>query len=338
MRWATRASHLQFRAGGSNVALQPLGGHATLRGGAPASFNGGGRPRIMRTLAYVEALRPHQWLKNTLVFTPMAMAHRGDADALVPSLLVFAAFCLVASAGYVFNDLRDIEADRTHPTKRLRPFAAGTIPERRGRILIPALAGGGLALAGSLGPGTFAVLLLYFGVTLAYSLGLKRRVVLDICILAGLYSLRVVAGGVATGIPLSVWLLAFSTFLFLSLAAVKRQAELVAGGAVGGDPVRGRGYGAGDLPLVATMGMSSGYVAVLVMALYLNSPEVLELYRAPYGLWGVCLVLLYWVPRMVFAAHRGYMHHDPIIYAVTDPVSRLCGVLVLLFGVGAALW
>lgn len=180
------------------------------------------------------------------------------------------------------------------------------------------------------------VMLGYYAATTTYSLYLKRKIIVDICTLAGLYTVRIVAGGIATGIPLSVWLLAFSIFFFFSLAAVKRQAELVGGVARGELKASGRGYHVDDLPIVAQMAIASGYVSVLVMALYLNSPAVRDLYSTPEAFWGICLVLLYWISRMVMVTHRGGMHDDPIVYAVKDRISLICFVLVAGFAIWGA--
>jgi 4-hydroxybenzoate polyprenyltransferase/phosphoglycolate phosphatase-like HAD superfamily hydrolase len=286
---------------------------------------------------WLRALRPHQWAKNLLVFLPMLAAHRLDAVTLGQSALAFVAFSLIASAIYLLNDLLDLDADRAHPRKRTRPFAAGALPLAQGGLAAPALLVAGLGCAALLGPGFLGVMLGYVVVTSAYSLSLKRRLVIDICVLAGLYTLRIFAGGAATGIPLSVWLLAFSIFLFFSLAAVKRQAELVDGAAAGRSGAHGRGYQVEDLPIVSGMAIASGYVSVLVMALYLTSPEVKSLYAAPQLLWGICLVLLYWISRVVMLTHRGRMHDDPVVFALRDPVSRLCLLLVAGFAVSGVL-
>ena len=280
------------------------------------------------------AIRPHQWLKNVLIFLPLLAAHQLDATTIGRAILAFVAYSVIASSVYLLNDLLDLAADRAHPRKRLRPFASGTLPLAWGTVLAPGLllAGGLLALA--LGPEFLAVMAFYYVVTTAYSFDLKRRLVVDICTLAGLYTLRIIAGGVATGIPLSVWLLAFSIFFFFALAAMKRQAELVSGVASGEKKAHGRGYLASDLPLVANMAVSSGYVSVLVMALYLNTDAVRRLYNDTAPLWGICLVLLFWLSRMVMTTHRGEMHDDPVVFAAKDKVSLLCGLLI--FGLAVA--
>ena len=286
---------------------------------------------------YLRALRPHQWLKNLLVFLPVLAAHKLHAPTLAQALLAFAAFRLIASSVYVINDLMDLASDRAHPRKRLRPFASGAIPLTHGTAMAPALLLAGLALALPLGLRFLGVVLEYYALTTAYSFYFKRRLVVDIVVLAGLYTLRIVAGGAATGIPLSVWLLAFSVFFFFSLAAVKRQAELVDGATAGKVKVAGRGYVPEDLPLVEMMATSSGYVSVLVMALYLNSPEVTRLYHHPTALWGICVVLLYWISRVVMLTHRGQMNDDPVVFATKDQVSLGCGLAILGCALAGAL-
>lgn len=290
------------------------------------------------TNTYIRALRPHQWLKNTLVFVPMMTAHQFDGQTTLLSLLAFLAFCMIASGVYVLNDLLDLSADRAHPRKRHRPFASGAIPISSGTWMIAALLLGGSLLALSVSASFFLVLLAYFATTTAYSLVLKRQIVLDICVLAGLYTMRLVAGAAATDIPLSVWLLAFSIFFFLSLAAVKRQAELVDSASRGVLINTGRGYLVGDLPIISIIAISAGYVSVLVMALYVNSPTVVDLYAEPKALWGVCAVLLFWITRTVMVAHRGNMHDDPVVYAAKDRVSRLCFVVILAFVLLGVVW
>jgi 4-hydroxybenzoate polyprenyltransferase len=287
--------------------------------------------RGSRLRPLMRALRPHQWLKNVLVFLPLLAAHQLDLLTIGQACLAFVAYSLVASSVYLLNDLLDLEADRAHTRKRERPFAAGALPLAWGTLLTPALLLAGAAVSLLLGPHFLAVMTLYYVVTTAYSFYLKRLIVIDICALAGLYTLRIIAGGVATGIALSVWLLAFSIFFFFALAAVKRQTELVAGAAEGKLRAHGRGYRTTDLPLVANMAVSSGYVSVLVMALWLDSPAVRRLYIETAPLWGICLVLLFWISRMVMLAHRGSMHDDPVVFAAKDWVSIGCGVLILGF-------
>jgi len=278
----------------------------------------------------LRALRPHQWLKNILVFVPILAAHRYDVMTLSLGLLAFAAFSLVASGVYLLNDLLDLGPDRAHPRKRLRPFASGALPVAMGTWLAPTFILAGLCLSIPLGLPFVTLMGCYFVLTTAYSLHLKRQIVIDICVLAGLYTLRILAGGVATGITLSVWLFAFAIFFFFALAAVKRQAELVDLAQRGKLAVVGRGYHVDDLPIISMISLGAGFVSVLVFALYLNSPDVRELYSQPATLWGVFVIQLYWITRVVLITHRGQMHDDPVIYAVKDRTSRVC--LLAAFG------
>lgn len=286
---------------------------------------------------YIKALRPHQWLKNILVFLPMLAAHQLDAHTFLLSLLAFVCFSLVASSVYVLNDLLDLAADRAHPRKKLRPFASGNIPIAHGSWMAAGLLMLGGLLAFALTPAFVLAMAVYYILTTAYSLHLKRFIVIDICMLASLYTARIIAGSVATGITLSVWLLAFSVFFFLSLAAVKRQAELIdSSERVNLKPDR-RGYHVDDLPIISMIAIGAGYVSVLVMTLYVNSPAVIALYVHPKALWGVCSVLLYWITRTVMVTHRGQMHDDPVVYAAKDRISQVCLLIILGFVLGGAL-
>lgn len=291
-----------------------------------------------RGWAWLAQLRPHQWLKNMLVFVPMLAAHSLSAANLAGALLAFAAFSLVSSSGYVLNDLMDLAADRAHPRKCNRPLASGRLPIAVGTAMLPLLLAAGLVLAALGGGLLLVVIATYFVLTTAYSTLLKQHAIADIGTLAALYTLRIIAGGAAIGITPSVWLLAFSMFFFFALAAVKRLAELVDLSKRGGAVAKRRGYMVDDLPLVSQMTTASGYISVLVLALYLNSPAVQDLYSAPWLLWGICLVLMYWISRIVLVAHRGLMDDDPVIYAVREPKSLACIILVGLFAVGAAVF
>jgi len=286
---------------------------------------------------FIKALRPHQWLKNVLVFLPMLAAHQLDAATFLLSLLAFICFSLVASSAYVLNDLLDLAADRAHPRKKLRPFASGSIPIVHGTWMAAGLLVAGGLLAISISRAFLLAMVAYYLLTTAYSLHLKRHIAIDICVLAGLYTARITAGAVATGIPLSVWLLAFSVFFFLSLAAVKRQAELIDSAERGNLIPGGRGYHVDDLPIISMIAIGAGYASVLVMTLYVNSPAVVELYAHPEALWGVCAVQLYWITRTVMVAHRGHMHDDPVVYAAKDRISQMCLLIIFGFVVGGAL-
>ena len=280
---------------------------------------------------WARALRLQQWLKNLLVFVPLLAAHRyRELPLLVDALFAFLCFSFCASSVYILNDLLDLRDDRRHPRKRLRPFASGRLSIQSGLVVFPIL----LALAGALAawqlPRSFLIGLgTYYAITLAYSLVLKRRMVVDVITLAGLYTLRIIVGAVALDIPLSFWLLAFSMFIFLSLALAKRYAELFTVSAEGaGQQVPGRGYSSGDLQMIASLGAASGYMAVMVLALYINDARTVQLYRNPRMIWLACPLLLTWTSRVWMLAHRGLMHDDPLIFAVRDRVSLLIGALL----------
>ena len=288
--------------------------------------------------AYLRAMRPHQWAKNALLFLAPLAGHVTDPAAWWAVLAAFVAFSLTASGVYVLNDLLDLAADRAHPRKCNRPLACGALPILHGSLMVPALFSAGFLVALAFTPGLFVLVLLgYFVLTMAYSLTLKRRLVIDICTLAGLYTMRLIGGGVAAGIVLSPWLMAFSIFLFLSLAAVKRQAELTSDLARGREGSAGRSYVVGDLPIIAMMALSAGFVSVLVMALYLNSDAVQALYSSPFLLWGVCPILLYWISRAVMLTHRGWMNDDPVVFALRDMNSRICLLAVAAIVLAASL-
>ena len=285
--------------------------------------------------AMLRALRPHQWSKNLLLFVPMLAAH--DAGSFGAVLLGFVAFCLTASAVYVINDLVDLPSDRAHPRKRLRPFAAGTLTAMTGLIMAFALLVGAALLGALTGNPLFlATLGLYLAATFAYSLWLKRKLLVDVLTLAGLYTVRIVAGGAAAGILLSPWLLGFSMFLFLALAAVKRQAELM-DQMVTGRGSSGRAYMVEDLPILRGMALASGHAAVMVMALYISSDAVQALYARPAVLWLVCPLLLYWILRMVMTTHRGRMTDDPIVFAARDRISVIVVALVAVVAVASTI-
>ncbi|MBY8977362.1 UbiA family prenyltransferase [Rhodobacteraceae bacterium NNCM2] len=283
---------------------------------------------LARLKPYIKAMRPHQWLKNMLVFVPALAAH--DPGAFGPALIAFILFSLVASSAYLLNDMLDLQADRAHPRKRKRPFAAGDIPVAHGMVQVVGL----LLVSGVVAlwtqPLFFAVLATYLVLTLLYSFVLKRKLIVDICTLGGLYTIRIVGGGAAAGLAISPWLLGFSMFIFLALAAVKRLAEILDIIKRGETSAAGRAYEARDLPVVLGIALASGYSAVLIFALYISSDAVVSLYSTPDLLWLFCPILLYWISRMTIIAHRGEMHDDPIVFALRDKVS-----LVVLSMMGA---
>jgi 4-hydroxybenzoate polyprenyltransferase len=288
-------------------------------------------------VAILRALRPQQWVKNLLLLVPILLDHQlGNPDVVQRGLIAFVAFCLAASGGYVVNDLTDVAADRYHPVKRGRPFASGALSPSVGLGLAALLIVTAITIGLLLLPGDFTRLLLsYVVISIAYSAGLKRIAVLDVLLLAALYTLRVLAGVSASGVRFSTWLLAFAMFLFLSLAFLKRHAELRG---MAFDEVasqRRRGYLAGDVPWLSTMGSASGYLAVLVLALYLNSEDVVRLYRKPTVLFLLCPLLLFWISRMWLKAHRGLIDEDPIVASARDASSYVVAVLVAVVLVAA---
>ena len=286
--------------------------------------------------AFVRCLRPHQWGKNLIIFVPTIAGHKmTDPVLLRHDLWAFMIFCICASGVYVVNDLLDLDADRKHPTKQKRPFAAGQLALTLGLIAGPLLLVTGLAAAAALSWLFAGVVALYLVLTTAYSWHIKRMVLLDVFFLAGLYTIRLVAGHAATGIAYSAWLLMFSMFIFLSLALVKRYVEIAASRENGSEQtkVAGRGYRLGDLELVTSLGTGSGFIAALVLALYVNSQQVVVLYAHPNVLLIVCPLLLYWISRVWLLAHRCELHEDPVLFAVKDVPSYVIGALAL-----AVLW
>jgi len=268
------------------------------------------------------------WAKNVLICVPLLAAHRlSDPGSILAALLAFVAFSLCASSVYLVNDLLDLEADRAHSRKSKRPFACGDLSLLTGLLVAPCLLIAAVIVAAFLPQKLWLVLGTYYTLTCAYSFALKGLVLIDALALAGLYTLRIIAGSAAVAVPLSFWLLLFSVFLFLSLAFVKRFAEL--------DSLRrqnrlralGRGYHIEDLSLLQSLGTASGYLSVLVLALYINSPEIESLYSRPKVIWTLCVLMLYWISRVWMTAQRGQMHDDPVVFALKDVQSIGIGVL-----------
>lgn len=285
-------------------------------------------------------LRVHQWMKNLLLFVPLLAAHQMTAlDSWAALALAFLAFSLCASTVYVANDLLDLESDRAHPRKRTRPFAAGAVPAWMGVALAPLLLTTSLVLASWVGTEFLRWLLVYFAITCVYSFWLKRLILVDCLTLAALYTLRIVAGAAAADLPLSFWLLAFSMFLFLSLAFVKRYAELQLQILHGKVKVEGRGYLTTDAPLIQMLGICSGFAAVVVLSVYLNSDAVIVQYETPELVWAAVPVILFWISWIWMKAHRGEMHDDPLVFAVKDKASLAAGlVFAVVVALGAVGW
>ncbi|QDZ02958.1 UbiA family prenyltransferase [Nitratireductor mangrovi] len=289
----------------------------------------GERPDL-RTV--VKMLRVHQWLKNTLIAVPMVLSHEYlNLEMVVACILAFFSFSAAASAIYIVNDFFDLTLDRRHPTKRNRPFASGKLSIRFGIASAGILLCVSAGLAAFLDPEFWAVLAGYLVITTAYSLALKRMLLIDVLTLAGLYTMRILGGATATGTEVSFWLLAFSIFFFLSLALVKRFVELDDGELQRGVRIAGRGYRAEDIEIIGQAGVASGFAAALVLALYIDSGSVRELYAEPWMVWPLAPIVLYIILRIWVLARRGEMHEDPVVFIIRDWRSQLVA------GLGAVL-
>jgi 4-hydroxybenzoate polyprenyltransferase len=281
------------------------------------------------------AVRPHQWAKNLLIFVPLLCSHALSRGKLFTALAAFFCFSLTASSAYVVNDLLDMEADRRHPRKRLRPFAVGDLSAFAGLLIAAIFLAVGLVGAHLLPGRFFAWLLIYLATTLAYSLYLKRIALVDVLVLSGLYILRLLAGGAATQTPISHWLAGFSMFLFLSLAIAKRFAELENLRASNAVPRNGRGYLVNDLDQLRSFGAASAYAAVVVFAIYISGPDVVKLYHHPRLLWLTVPLMILWLNRVWLLASRGEMNEDPVAFALTDSMSQVIGIVVVLVSLAA---
>lgn len=287
--------------------------------------------------ACVKALRIHQWLKNFLIFMPLLAGHFFlDSSLLIKAILAFFSFSFCASSVYLLNDMLDLEDDRHHHTKCQRPFASGTLSLSSGVLLVPFLLVVAFLIALILPRPFLVILSAYYLLTLSYALWFKRQVILDVIALAMLYTMRILAGSAALSVDNSFWMLVFSMFIFLSLAVIKRYIELRylrKNGII--KNVRGRGYRTEDLELLASLGGASGYVAILVLALYINTDHVKALYKLPELLWLACPLLLYWISRAWIIAHRGEMHDDPVVFAMKDKLSLFVIISVIIIFWGA---
>ena len=271
---------------------------------------------------FLSLLRVHQWSKNGLILVPFVLDQRfGDWSATVAIMLAFLAMSLLASITYIFNDMLDLQADRLNETKAKRALASGRIGLFLGAKTMVVLAIALLICMAFLPMQYNVVLLSYLCLTLLYSFYFKQAAILDVCVIAALHTLRVIAGTVAITATWSFWLLAFSMFIFFSLALAKRVAELMNLQKLGQDKTVGRDYHVADLPVLLASGVSTGFLSVLIVALYINSEKVSVMYSTPEILWLVCPVLLYWIGRLWMITGRGEMHEDPIIFAIRDRVS-----------------
>lgn len=275
----------------------------------------------MDFLNFIKAIRAYQWIKNVLIFIPLITSHSFDTTSFVNSMIGFIAFSLVASSGYLINDLLDLESDRAHLHKQNRLVASGKISISVASFLSLILLSAGLILATLINFHFLITLFCYFIISIAYSIYLKKIALYDVFILALLYSIRIIAGAIAIGVLLSSWLIAFSTFLFLSLALLKRHSELIQVKDVPAQVNKGRQYSVDDLHLLQTMGIVSGFLSVVVFSLYIDSPEVVLLYSKPKVLWIISFLFLFWISRMWLVTSHGKMTDDPIIFAIKDRLS-----------------
>ena len=300
--------------------------------------------RVSPLKAWLKAIRVHQWAKNFLIFLPLLLAHAWAPGLVAGAALAFLSFGLCASATYIVNDLLDLEADRQHPRKRLRPFASGDLSALAGVVIVVLFLAASLTLAmlvprvidalspdfSLLNPHRFLVWLgIYLVTTLAYSLRFKRVALVDVIVLSGLYTIRILAGSAATGIVVSTWLAGFAIFFFLSLAFVKRFAELENLRERGGVSIGGRGYHIADIEQLRSFGSASGYASVVVLTLYISNLDAAQLYRHTNRLWLLVPVLLLWISRLWLQASRGRLDEDPVVYAITDRRSLLLGLVVV---------
>jgi 4-hydroxybenzoate polyprenyltransferase/phosphoserine phosphatase len=286
------------------------------------------RPPIAKT--WIRALRIHQWAKNVLLGVPVLTAHAFTFPAIAEIAAAFTAFSLIASATYLLNDLLDLVSDRHHPRKCKRPFAAGDIGLASGILGMIALFGAGFSLAVQLSDHFLFTLLAYLGLTISYSFYFKRIVLIDVLLLASLYTIRIVAGAYAIEVPLSSWLLAFSMFIFLSLALVKRCTELMAMQRLSRETMKGRDYHVSDYPMLSAMGVAAGYISILVLALFISSPESVSKYTYPVLLWLLCPLMAYWVSRLWLKTSRGEMHDDPLIFSLKDQASWIVFINMMM--------
>jgi len=286
------------------------------------------RPRKVKT--WIRALRIHQWAKNVLLGVPILTAHAFTFSAVTEIALAFTAFGLVASATYFLNDLLDLVADRHHPRKCKRPFAAGDIGLASGVLGMIITFAAGFGLAVQLSDHFLLALLGYLGLTISYSFYFKKKVLIDVLLLASLFTIRIVAGAYAIEVPLSSWLLGFSMFVFLSLALVKRCTELMAMQRLSRETMKGRDYRVSDYPMLSAMGVAAGYISILVLALFISSPESIGKYSYPVYLWLLCPLMAYWVSRLWLKTSRGEMHDDPLVFSLKDQASWIVFIIMVM--------
>ncbi len=277
----------------------------------------------------LKIIRPHQWVKNILVFIPMLMSHNLNFNNFILSTKAFIIFSLVASSIYVINDIVDIKSDQKHPYKKNRPLAAGLININQCKYLILSLLLFCCLFLIDINKNFLILIISYFAISNLYTFVFKKYVIIDLLILASLYTIRIIGGGFITDISVSIWLLSFSIFFFLSLAAIKRQIEIINFKKIKKGKITGRGYIVSDQKIINMIAISAGYISILVLVLYINSPQVISLYSSPNILWGMSLIMLFWISRIMLMSSRKKIEDDPIVYAIKDRISYICLFLIL---------
>ena len=274
-------------------------------------------------------IRPHQWVKNILVFVPMLMSHNFNINNFILSTKAFIIFSLVASSIYVVNDIVDIKSDQKHPYKKNRPLAAGLININQCKYIILTLLLFSIFFLIDINNNFLILIVSYFVISNLYTFFFKKYAIIDLLILSSLYTIRIIGGGFITDISVSIWLLSFSIFFFLSLAAIKRQVEIINFKKNKKSKITGRGYIVSDQKIINMISICSGYMSILVLVLYINSPQVISLYSSPNILWGMCLIMLFWISRIILMSSRRKIEDDPIVYAIKDKISYICLLLIL---------
>lgn len=294
-------------------------------------------PEKTRLQVTLKALRVHQWAKNLLVFLPLLLSHSLNLKSYLLAFLGWLIFSLVASSVYLVNDLVDLKSDRGHPTKKKRPLAYGSMPLHHGVAWAGICFAAGLVFAFFLGHEALIAIGVYFIVTTIYSFKLKKIALVDTLTLAGLFTWRIISGGLITSTELSFWLMVFSVFFFLSLAFAKRAAELNTMKQIGRKKAAGRGYVVDDSFVISQLGISCGIASVVIFGLYLNSVATNELYSSPEYLILACGFILFWISRIWLLTTRGEMNEDPVAFAVKDKASYIIAVGVFISVVLATL-
>jgi 4-hydroxybenzoate polyprenyltransferase/phosphoserine phosphatase len=283
--------------------------------------------------SFIKLIRLHQWVKNLLLFAPMILGKLYGLDQLPDLVLAFVSFSLMASSFYIFNDLLDIESDRQHAYKKSRPFAAGEISIQSGIIIFPLLIFASIFLSWNLSFNFQIILILYAISTFMYSQYFKRVPILDIFFLSYLYVLRIMAGALIINADISSWLITFSVFFFLFLSSLKRYIEINKSSDLS---LSSRGYVSHDKDFIFQLSSFSGLISVLVICLYIDSQQALEIYSSVYVLWFIPFILMYWIIDILFNAHRGSVHDDPVVYVITDKKSYICLIIFLIILIFAA--